>query len=764
MPPPGLAVGPGEYIVLAQTAEGSREVPGGAAYLYGNQVRFTNETGSIVLTFGGAEIDRVDYDSSRFWPIREGRTMSLHPGLDAAANDDPLNWYYARTPLAASLAGTPGAPNDEVPMFAPNAPLVDDVSVFDLDRVAPIVMEVTVDADDLATLHADPHADVAFPANLAVPDEGFGTGGRGANATIAIRGARSRTAQQLSFKVRLIGPRYGEQREIHLNKHPFDPTRFRNHAAYTLLRGLDNMVSLRTQFVHLFINGQDFGLFTQIEHIRDRFLRLHGLDDRGTLIKANWDFRFRPPLDRERAGGLLEGTELKAGERSDGLFAMLDGIHDEQDFAVAFDRHFNRENFLTYYAVSYLLPHIDSSMGNFLLYATPRDPDRFYLIPFDLDESLDLHRNSAQWKQGLWNFGQQSAFREFVKDPQNLDDLLTRIDEIAVAHFAPRATTPVVDALNSVVVPFLSRSPDSSNLPPSARRDRRVLAMPTVPEVRAQQLVASLDAPMPVRTYRAEVDRHGRYVFRWDESFDFQGDSITYEILFSETPSFELGDVVLRLSDPAWNTMTSTTPLDSTDLRGLDGSYFWTVMVHDNGTPGSTQVAFGVRTPKNAVIPLSRAFGDWTRVPIALKDADDIADSSGPDFLDVQVSNDRTNLLLRYTSANAFSLSELFARSQVFLDVDNDATTGFPINGIGSDLLVEGDGLFLQESGTFNAGFLGRIPTLSRFDAPTFQVALPLNEIYGIAPGASDVRIVLQNAEAGDLAPDTGAIHYTLLR
>ena len=46
------------------------------------------------------------------------------------------------------------------------------------------------------------------------------------------------------------------------------------------------MVSLRTQFVHLYINREDMGLFEVIENPGKRFLAAHGLAP-GELLKAN---------------------------------------------------------------------------------------------------------------------------------------------------------------------------------------------------------------------------------------------------------------------------------------------------------------------------------------------------------------------------------------------------------------------------------------------------------------------------------------------
>src|SRR6185369_6918071 len=105
---------------------------------------------------------------------------------------------------------------------------------------------------------------------------------------------------QKSFKIEL---KKGEgtwrgQRTIALNKHVFDPSRVRNKLNFDLLKQVPNMVSLRTQFVHLYVkdetsdpwrsNFEDYGLFTQIELPDKTFLKAHLLDPKGQLYKTTF--------------------------------------------------------------------------------------------------------------------------------------------------------------------------------------------------------------------------------------------------------------------------------------------------------------------------------------------------------------------------------------------------------------------------------------------------------------------------------------------
>lgn len=72
--------------------------------------------------------------------------------------------------------------------------------------------------------------------------------------------------------------------------------RFRNKLAYDLIRGIPQMVGLRTQFVHLYVKDnteesdgkfEDYGIYTQVEQLNKTALKSHGLDSNGQLYKIN---------------------------------------------------------------------------------------------------------------------------------------------------------------------------------------------------------------------------------------------------------------------------------------------------------------------------------------------------------------------------------------------------------------------------------------------------------------------------------------------
>lgn len=85
-----------------------------------------------------------------------------------------------------------------------------------------------------------------------------GYGEEAPNATVQVRGQSSSKGVQKNYKVELKRGKgtWRQQRSIALNKHMSEGLRFRNKMAYDLIRGIPQMMGLRTQFVHLWVCDQ----------------------------------------------------------------------------------------------------------------------------------------------------------------------------------------------------------------------------------------------------------------------------------------------------------------------------------------------------------------------------------------------------------------------------------------------------------------------------------------------------------------------------
>ncbi|MEM6290980.1 MAG: CotH kinase family protein [Myxococcota bacterium] len=609
----GLEVPAGGYALIAQDEAYAAEFGGAAAYYYGNGVDLPNEGGTIELLSGETVIDAVAYDElDAMWTLTSGYSTSLHPtDLDASINDDGLRWCLGWTTIGETgLRGTPGEANEACPLRAGEASdFIEDPSVYDQDVLEPIVLELTVDPAHLAEMEAvftleEKDALEPFPAAFSSPDAPID--GSTPNATISLRGQTSIASLQKSWKVKLDEGDFRGQTTVHLSKHTYDVTRIRQQLAARAFRGVGHMPSLRTQFVQLYINGIDYGLYNQIEHLDERFLRSRHFDERGALFKANL-FSFWPASADEMAAGVVDGLEAKTVDDFSGVFAMLESLYDAgntwDDIVAA---HFDRDNLIDYFASTYLIKNLDTTWQNYYLYASPHEPERFYFIPWDFDGAWDWYaqdpRETAGWRDGLGNWWDQGLFRRMLQDESFVNDIAARVQELTAGELAESNIQAIVDELEDIARPYQYAAPDanSGNQPQAIDwRDDVVAALAGVPEARAQELTDTLERPMPFTTVITDIGA-GDFLFTWDPAYDIQGDDVEYDIIIAtggcgwlQHDCFDDG-VLLSIEGL---TGTSTVLNRDTDLGSLPaGEYQFLMYAHD--TEGASQVCYQHNLPR----------------------------------------------------------------------------------------------------------------------------------------------------------------------
>lgn len=423
----------------------------------------------------------------------------------------------------------------------------------------------------------------------------FGYGSTRGNGVINIRGKSTIRANQKSYKIKLYDEAglWREQKTINLVKHAYDSTRMRNKLSFDLFKSIPNFTSLRTQFVHLYVkdmtsegNAQfvDYGLYTQIEQPNKAFLRSHGLDPNAHLYKAvNFEFREypdhlkmvdAPDYDETKFNMILES---KGSNDHKKLLDMLADINNYNlDIDETFDKHFDRDNFLTWMAVNVLMDNFDTINQNFYLYS-PLNSDKWFFLPWDYDGAWgdtefdeDSAKRRAPWQRGIANYWGNTLQSRFFKKPENVLQLLNKIEELKVI-INTEHTAKLVETYKPVVYPFVSREPDLMNLPsPFYRYLPELEKMKQLPVVSERKFKETLENPMPF--FMGEVEFEGGIAkFQWGVSFDLQGDDVKYHVQVAKGPSF---------SNPLYDKDVDGVSLE---IKGLSkGKYFWKVIAEDS--------------------------------------------------------------------------------------------------------------------------------------------------------------------------------------
>ena len=428
------------------------------------------------------------------------------------------------------------------------------------------------------------------------------------NATINVRGRTSTGYPQKSYRIDLYdnaGTVRG-QKAIALNKHPNDPTRLRNMLFFRLLQDVPDLLSLRTQFVQVFVKDEtktepdeafvDYGLYTQVELPNGRYLRNHSLSRNGNLYKANmcelyrYEDKIRLATDpKYDLKSFSEVLEPKTGEDHTKLIAMLEAVN---DYAIPIEsvveKYFDINNLTSYLAFNLLMGNPDSSAQNYLLYS-PLNSDKWYYLLWDGDGALayyedELLKNTwteADWTKGISDYWGIVLFNRMFRIPQYRQLLKQKVEQLHEI-ITPERIAKLIGEYRTVVDLFTRRMPDAINLGCTLEQiDLIYQNMPYDTQRAYQYFLDSLEKPMPF--FLGDVEKTGdTLIMPWSDAYDFDGELVYYDVQVAADWSFQPESIVFE----------SKRQLKlQTELPILpEGTYYWCVRATNES--GETQIAF----------------------------------------------------------------------------------------------------------------------------------------------------------------------------
>jgi spore coat protein H len=470
----------------------------------------------------------------------------------------------------------------------PLPPLVEDRRIYDQQTDAILTIHLTGAAAALDAVNRDV-AGAKAPVVFTADD--YPAAGDVSNAVFSVHGTTTRLAIQKSFKIKLdVGTSsWRGQRIIVLNKHPYDLTRIRNRLSFEYFATIPNMTSARTQFAHLFVNGTDMGLYTQIEYVDADFLAAHGLDAAGTLYNIQ-GLAFTPIDDQAALDPVALGAMLtdRANPDLPRLRRMLTAVNDpKQNINAVIARYFNRDNYVTWLAMNALMGDYDTDSQNFMLYS-PSGYEGWYLLPWDYDGAWGWNEQPTEparpkWRSGLANWWSVILHQRFFQDPKNVADVTAMVDRLLATTLSDTKTTAIAARWHDVVKPFISIAPDLDNLPCDRAGTPDAIPQWETEYARIQatvsgmhgEYVTSLSTPMPVFLY--EPIFGDPMVFSWGTSIELSGGPVSYDLLISRTRDFNPGDLVVQ--------QTGLPQALTSVKRPAPGTYYWRIMIRDQSDP-----------------------------------------------------------------------------------------------------------------------------------------------------------------------------------
>ena len=426
-----------------------------------------------------------------------------------------------------------------------------------------------------------------------------------ANAVLEPRGRSTSRSPYKSYKITLSDKAalWGGQKVLNLNFHPFDKSRVRNKLSFDFYETFPDIASLRTQFVRLHIKDNskgvagefiDYGLFTHVEQVNKRYLSAHGLDREGQLYKAN-NFEFHryfdtlklktdPEYDEDKFNARLE---IRGNEDHSKLLNMLDDVNNyAMDIDEVIEKHFNRDNYLTWLASNIIIGNSDTVSQNFFLYS-PQAIENWYFIPWDCDGAWGwIYENSVEEQNNLyseWQYGIQSLWgsnlnNRFLRKKENVIQLDQKIEAL-MRLYNEDQINQFLSAYYPEVLKSQSEPADLIKLSSSPEKFAKSYNMlSSMPKKNYEVYKASKEKPMPFFQNPVEM-KDGMAYFSWSNSFDLENDQLLYDLEVSTTP--DMAHIVY--SNLGLNGVEDFVKLEK-------GTYYMRVKVRD--ASGNSMIAF----------------------------------------------------------------------------------------------------------------------------------------------------------------------------
>ncbi|MBP2623648.1 CotH kinase family protein [Streptococcus oricebi] len=384
------------------------------------------------------------------------------------------------------------------------------------------------------------------------------------NATVQVRGQSSSKGKQKNYKIKIkkTKGKWEGQRTINLNKHVYEGLRFRNKLAYDLLEGIPQIMSLRTQFVHLYVKDetgdgqatfQDYGLYTQVEQLNKTALEAHGLDRNANLYKVN-NFEFRQEEDK-----IVKEDDAKFDKKKFEELLEIKGDHDHtklvntlkrvNDPSVSADdllkKDFDAENIQYWMAFQILMGNIDTKNRNMYLYS-PQLSSKWYILPWDNDavflkterEYLGDDKDSGNsWEVGVSNYWGNILFQRLLKSDKFREGLNKAVNDLK-QYLTEDRINEMSRKYASVVQPYLAKMPDEAHARLTPPKYEEVLnRLPKEVERNYQAYVDSLHKPQPFFISDPTIE-NGKMHLAWETAYDFSNKDVSYHLEVAKDYNF----------------------------------------------------------------------------------------------------------------------------------------------------------------------------------------------------------------------------------
>lgn len=246
------------------------------------------------------------------------------------------------------------------------------------------------------------------------------------NIGLRLRGNTSRYSAKKSFKISFNtyepGRKWYGLEKLNINGEHNDPSISRSKIGWDILREME-IPAPRCNHVELYANGDYVGLFANVEHIDEEFVRLRFGNNDGNLYKCLFpaDLNYKgadPDLYKEVIFG-RRAYDLKTNEDIDDysdLAHFIDVLNNTsiEDLACELEKVFNVNDYLKAIVFDILTGNWDGPIfnkNNFYLYKN-EVTGKFEYIPYDIDNTIGIDFFGEDWaNRDIYNWDSPNEYR-----------------------------------------------------------------------------------------------------------------------------------------------------------------------------------------------------------------------------------------------------------------------------------------------------------------------------------------------------------------
>jgi len=361
-------------------------------------------------------MDRVAYDDRSPWPPADGNGLALSRRSSTSFGNDPASWETRQpcfTPQGCGVAG-----DESELLFDPSRVMEVEVAIDPADWE-----ELRIQQRNYFDLMFGSCLDQPFPKPFTYfPGTVWVDGVEVDNVGIRTKGylgsySYEKPALKISLDEYVEGQRLYGKRLLTLNNNVQDGSYVNQCVGYDMLAAAGITVP-RCSFARVTVNGQDMGIYTHVESIKEGFLdRAFGTTS-GNLYEGTFsDFR------QGWTGTFERKTNRSSTDISD-IQAVVDALgSDDEQLEDALDQVIDLDDFYTYWAMDVLIGNWDGYVGkanNFYIYHDPAT-SRFQFIPWGIDQILseDYPYGQSAGETGVF-VGGAIAYRLYQYPPTQL--------------------------------------------------------------------------------------------------------------------------------------------------------------------------------------------------------------------------------------------------------------------------------------------------------------------------------------------------------